>query len=107
MIGYKGWYNLKEWLAPYEDEQNIKTASLIITKNCVNLIRTLPQLQSDDRDPNDVSSTPHELTHGPDAIRGFVCGRPRPTIAQQKKKKSALWMFESKQRDYNGGVMNW
>lgn len=102
----QGWYNLKEWLAPYEDEQEIKTASLVITKNCVNLIRTLPQLQSDDRDPNDVSNTPHELTHASDAIRGFVCGRPRPNIVQQKKKKSALWMFESKQRESNG-VMNW
>lgn len=83
----QGWYNLKEWLAPYEDEQSIKTASLVITKNCVNLIRTLPQLQSDDKDPNDVASQPHELTHGPDAIRGFVCGRPRPNVSQTKKRR--------------------
>lgn len=102
----QGWYNLKEWLAPYEDEQSIMTASLVITKNCVNLIRCLPQLQSDDRDPNDVSNTPHELTHGPDAIRGFVCGRPRPNIEQRKKKKSTLWMFESKQRESNG-IIDW
>lgn len=102
----QGWYNLKEWLKPYEDEQSIQTASLVITKNCVNLIRTLPQLQSDERDPNDVASQPHELTHGPDAIRYFVTGRPRPNIAQQQKKKSYLWMFESKQRESNG-VMDW
>lgn len=102
----QGWYNLKEWLAPYDDEQGIKTASLVITKNCVNLIRCLPQLQSDDRDPNDVANQPHEITHAPDAIRGFVCGRPRPNIVQQQKKKSKLWMFQSQQKESNG-VMNW
>lgn len=75
----QGWYNLKEWLKPYSDEQGIKTASLIIFKNCINLIRTLPQLQHDDKDPNDVATEPHELTHGPDAIRYFVAGRPSRT----------------------------
>ena len=87
----QGWYNLKEWLKPYEDEQGIKTASLVITKNCTNLIRTLPQLQSDERDPNDVSSEPHELTHGPDAIRYFIAGRPRPNTPQQKKKRDDFY----------------
>lgn len=74
----QGWYNLKEWLKPYDDEQGIKTASLVIFKNCVNLIRTLPQLQRDNKDPNDVATDPHELTHGPDAIRYFIAGRPSP-----------------------------
>jgi phage terminase large subunit len=80
----QGWYNLKEWLKPYDDEQGIKTASLVITKNCVNLIRTLPQLQFDEKDPNDVCSEPHELTHGPDAIRYFIAGRPCPAKEQAK-----------------------
>ena len=75
----QGWYNLKEWLKPYSDEQSIKTASLVITKNCINLIRTLPQLQCDERNPNDVSTEPHEITHAPDAIRYFVAGRPTKT----------------------------
>lgn len=82
-----GWYGLKEWLKPYDDEQGIKTASLVITKNCLNIIRTLPQLQYDDHNPNDVSNEPHELSHGPDAIRYFIAGRPRPNTPQQKKKR--------------------
>lgn len=85
----QGWYNLKEWLKPYKDEQEIQTASLVITKNCINLIRTLPQLQFDERDANDVATEPHELTHGPDAIRYFVAGRPcpaRPDKPQQQKR---------------------
>lgn len=74
----QGWYNLKEWLKPYDDEQGIRTASLVIFKNCTNIIRTLPQLQCDEKDPNDVANEPHELTHGPDALRYFIAGRPTP-----------------------------
>jgi phage terminase large subunit len=79
----QGWYNLKEWLKPYDDEQGVRTAHLVIFKNCVNLIRCLPQLQRDEKDPNDVATEPHELTHGPDAIRYFIAGRPKPN-AQPK-----------------------
>jgi phage terminase large subunit len=80
----QGWYNLKEWLKPYKDEQGIMTASLVITKNCTNLIRTLPQLQCDDKDPNDVATEPHNLTHAADGIRYFIAGRPRPSIEQKE-----------------------
>lgn len=79
-----GWYAVKEWLKPYEslDEQtggNIKTSDLKIFKNCTNLIRTLPQLQCDDKDPNDTSNEPHELTHAPDALRYFCTMRQKPS----------------------------
>lgn len=72
----QGWYDLKEWLKPYDDEQGIKTARLVMFENCTNLIRTLPALQYDEKNPNDVSGEPHELTHAPDALRGFIAGRP-------------------------------
>ncbi len=74
----QGWYNLKEWLKPYMDEQGILTANLVIFNTCTNLIRTLPLLQHDEKDPNDVATEPHELTHAPDAIRYFIAGRPVP-----------------------------
>lgn len=86
----QGWYNLKEWLKPHEDEQQIMTANLVITKNCVNLIRTLPQLQCDEKDPNDVANEPHELTHGPDAIRYWVAARPCPTYTAKARPKKLL-----------------
>lgn len=81
----QGWYNVKEWIKPYQtrDEQTgetITTAKLRIFKNCVNLIRTLPQLQFDEKNPNDVANDPHEITHGPDAIRYFCSARPLNTI---------------------------
>lgn len=75
----QGWLNLKEWLKVTTtlDEQTgkeIKSSRLRIFSNCTNLIRTLPQLQHDDKDPNDVASEPHELTHAPDALR-YLCSQ--------------------------------
>ncbi len=93
----QGWYNLKEWLKPYQDEQGITTANLVFFKNCVNLIRTLPQLQHDEVDPNDVATEPHELTHGPDAIRYFIAGRPRPNTPQKKKKRDDFFDREPRE----------
>jgi phage terminase large subunit len=91
----QGWLNLKEWLNPYEtmDEQTgepIKTARLKITKNCVNLIRTLPQLQHDEKDPNDVADEPHEITHAPDAIRYFCGMRTLPSKPTPEKFDTSL-----------------
>jgi phage terminase large subunit len=81
----QGWYNVKEWIKPYDtrDEQTgetVKVAKLRIFKNCLNLIRTIPQLQFDDKDPNDVANDPHEITHAPDAIRYFCSARPMNTV---------------------------
>lgn len=75
----QGWLDLKEWLKVYEDEQGVKTANLVIFENCTNLIRCLPLLMRDKHNPNDVDGkTDHEITHGPDALRYFVSGRPTP-----------------------------
>ncbi|MBE7026116.1 MAG: hypothetical protein E7410_00900 [Ruminococcaceae bacterium] len=71
----QGWYEMKEWLKPYSDEQGITTAKLVIFENCVNLIRTLPSLRFDEKNPNDVANEPHELTHAPDALRCFICSK--------------------------------
>lgn len=83
----QGWYDLKEWLKPGRDETGERVAGLRIFDTCINLIRTLPALQHDQRDPNDVAREPHELTHAPDAIRYFVAGRPAlaqlPTVPDE------------------------
>lgn len=76
-----GWYNLKEWLRPIEGKDGKKAANLRIFRNCRNLIRTLPLLQFDNKNPNDCAREPHEITHAPDALRYFVAGRPLPTEA--------------------------
>ena len=73
-----GWYDLHEWLRPYRDEQERMRAALTVFRSCENLIRTLPSLARDPKNPNDAAVTPHELTHAPDALRYFAAGRPVP-----------------------------
>ena len=81
----QGWYNLKEWLSPFRDETGEMCAYLRVFSNCINLIRTLPAIGVDSKNPNDVANTPHELTHAPDAIRYFVAGRPVPGISPKEE----------------------
>ena len=45
---------------------------MIIFDTCGSLIDCIKCLQHDKTDPNDVSKTPHEITHGPDALRYFA-----------------------------------
>lgn len=88
----QGWYNLKEWLKPYEDEQGRPAANLVIFSTCKNLVRTLPAVQIDEHNPSDVAREPHELTHAPDALRYFIAGRPVPNRPPTPKKH---YNFES------------
>ena len=64
----QGWYALKELLKVREDGK----PGLIIFDTCGSLIDCLKVLQHDKTDPNDVSKHPHDLTHGPDALRYFA-----------------------------------
>lgn len=64
----QGWYALKELLKVRDDGK----PGLIIFDTCKSLIDCLKCLQHDKTDPNDVAKQPHELTHGPDALRYFA-----------------------------------
>lgn len=64
----QGWYALKELFKLREDGK----PGLIIFDTCGSLIECIKCLQHDKTDPNDVSKHPHELTHGPDALRYFA-----------------------------------
>ena len=79
-----GWYAVQEHLkiVKKKDEQTgkeIRRSKLRIFNTCRNLIRTLPVVQRDEKNPNDVAKNPHELTHAPDAIRGFCIERTKAT----------------------------
>lgn len=83
----QGWLQVKEWLKVYKDEQGCDTARLKIFNTCKNLIRCIPQLQHDEKKIGDVANEPHEITHGPDAIRGFcVYWTQEPIFVPEKKK---------------------
>lgn len=86
----QGCLDLKEWLAPYDTKHEqtgelIKTANLRIFENCTNLIRSLSNIQMDEKDANVYERIKqHELTHSVDALRYFVSGRPYPPKPMSK-----------------------
>lgn len=70
-----GWRSVKEMLNPVEVGKEQKQPKMKIFSNCKNLIRCLPLLQHDDKNVEDVATEPHEITHAPDALRGFCAYR--------------------------------
>lgn len=79
-----GWLNVKEWLKvkKVRDEQTgelKEDSDLKIFSNCVNLIKYLPQLQHDEKNPNDCATEPHEPTHITDALRYFCVNHIAPS----------------------------
>ena len=66
-----GWMAVREMLKSEEDESGRLVPGLRVFATCPNLIRTLPLLRYDERHVNDCANDPHEITHAPDAIRGF------------------------------------
>lgn len=99
-----GWQNVKEYLKVYKDVDGVTdTANLKIFDTCVNLIRTLPSLQVDMKNLNDVATEPHELTHAPDALRGFCAYWVVGAKEKEKNNQYKKWkqeMFQQDERSY-------
>ena len=104
----QGWYALKEWLRVGIDEYGKKSAAIKIFRNCSNLIRCLPLVQYDDKNPNDVAKNPHELTHAPDALRYFVAGCPAPEVVITNERFQLPWELRTDtEENENGLYMEW
>ena len=98
-----GWLNVKEWLRvkKVRHEQTgelYEDSDLKIFNNCLNLIKYLPQLQHDEKDPNDVATEPHEPTHITDALRYFCVSRIAPTKEIINKETTFNFDFEKPAR---------
>lgn len=93
-----GWRAVREWLAPRVAERTggLEVPGLQIFETCPNLIRTLPALQYDEKRPEDAADTPHEITHGPDALRYFCVSRAAPAAEEAAKPRSILDQFSFK-----------
>lgn len=96
----QGWLNVKEWLKPGLDEAGLPCAGLRIFRNCTKLIESFPQLQVSQNDPNDCDTEPHRFTHGPDAIRYFVAGRPYPAALPMERDEDAPAQYEEQVNDF-------
>lgn len=77
----QGWMDLKDQMAMREDGR----PGLLIFSTCINLIRTLPLLLHDEKNPDDVAKEPHEATHGADALRYLVSGQPGKSAPPYEK----------------------
>jgi len=83
-----GWRQLREWLAVAPDEYGEPAAGLRISSDCRNLIRTLPGLIHDDKNPEDVDDACED--HGPEALRyGIMSRPPRQSLDPQEQRRRA------------------
>ncbi len=89
-----GWLAIKELLQPASDGR----PRLQIFRTCTELIRCLPMLQTDPLKPNDTLTEPHEITHAPDALRGFAIFFVRP--APEEESRSTAGWSEDMRQDY-------
>ena len=61
----------------------------------------MPAVCHDDKNPNDIAITPHELTHAPDALRYFCDGLPMPAEPLADTKINTLKNFEEEMEEFN------
>ena len=106
-----GWLAVKEWLK-INKRRNEQTGELeeycniAIFSNCLTLIEYLPQIQHDDKNPNDCATQPHELTHICDALRYFCISRVSPSKEIKKIEKDFSEFFEVKvHKDYGEEII--
>ena len=78
-----GWLALKELLS------GTGGVRLKIFSTCTEIIKCLPALTVDKIRPSDCSTEPHEITHAPDALRGYAIFRAYPARAEARPK--AVW----------------
>lgn len=94
-----GWLSVKEWIKPFDniDEHTgnkIKDTKLKIFSNCLNLIKYLPAILHDEKNPNDCATDPHEVTHINDALRYFCVSRTVKTIVKNPQKNNLYNNFK-------------
>jgi len=81
-----GWQALAEWLRVENIGNGVAgTSRMKVFNNCHNLIRCLPQLQADERNPTDCATRPHEITHVCDALRYFAITYSRKSNPPKKE----------------------
>ena len=78
-----GWLAVKELLCDSEIGPRMQ-----IFRSCTEIIKCLPALTIDKIRPTDCANEPHEITHAPDALRGFAIFHTRPNNPKTSVKHS-------------------
>lgn len=94
-----GWLAIKELLRLDANGQ----PRLKIFNTCRELIRCLPALQRDDKNPTDAATEPHDITHMPDALRYYAVGWNRPAQLEDKSVKR-VWTKDMWEDYYNAAA---
>lgn len=76
-----GWLSLKELIRGEEPR-------LRIFSQCTEIIKCLPALTVDKIRPTDCATEPHEITHAPDALRGFAIFYATPSEVREAVHRS-------------------
>ncbi|MBQ2876919.1 MAG: phage terminase large subunit [Clostridia bacterium] len=79
-----GWLAVKELLKVREGDARLK-----IFSTCREIAKCLPALLADKLRPTDCATEPHDITHAPDALRGFAIFHTRP--AEVSTPRTARW----------------
>ncbi len=101
-----GWMNVHEWLRPFEtrDEQTgelIKKARLTFDEGLDPYFwKCMTNIQKSDKKPNDVATTPHELTHLPDMVRYFCVKRKSPSTEPQPKQPDQFGLYQEESEGF-------
>ncbi len=82
-----GWLALKELLTV----RDTGGARLRFFPQCSEIIKCLPALQIDKVRTSDCANEPHEITHAPDALRGFAIYYARPKSEADSVKRGVVW----------------
>ena len=76
-----GWMVMREWIKPFMKE-DVMTANLQIFSTCTEAIRTIPEQQHDEKNPEDLDTDGED--HIADEIRYFCMSRPTPAVAAEE-----------------------
>ena len=74
----RSWLEPREWPHPEAPTRKIVQPGLIIHPDCQVLIRSLPMLVSQKKDPDDVEETPDEYPAS--GLRYYLMSRPSPLV---------------------------
>jgi hypothetical protein len=78
-----GWLAIKELLMVRGG-----SAGILFFSSCTEILRCLPALTVDKIRPTDCANEPHEITHAPDALRGFAIYYAKPKALEPKARVS-------------------
>lgn len=96
----QGWMDVQDWLRVPGDGTRPR---LMVFDTCVNLIRTMPLVLHDEKNPDDVAKEPHEATHAPDAVRYFVSAQPLAAEVPAEREELRYEDEVSAYDDFDGG----